>query len=901
MALLLLLVLYASSSVSVARGSRPPPRAIVTVTDVSPDASCCAVDQGNADPGGQMDGVAADPFNPNVVYASGEQSGVWRTTDGGAHWVHMSAGLTTGETNGEGASMAEPALAVDSPRRVDLLYAAADDDLAPGYAATGFGRTAGLYGSTDAARSWFRITLPGCPAPSVTGVAFAGGAAYAATSCGVAVSSDPTLASWAIVHPDGSAAQDEGIWSIAAEQKSVWACDYGSATLYRSIDEGQSWTPVPVAGANDCWSLAAVPNSSSQVAMVDQTPAGNFRVIVVDALNGAVSEPAVLPQPGGYPSGRPYVATAAIAGHAPSAGPGIGYTLLASNGDHLYELGNNNPQTWEQIAVEHFDQHGVAFAAGYDPDHGHCTLYITDDGGAFRATAAHTPCRVAGDTVRQALHGLHAFGSWALGLVARAHCPSHVSAPCPGIYLGANDNGTWGSAVGGHGNNVWHDMHCCGDSGAVLTDWLLPTRVVIPRGSGWTLRVSRNHAPPIGASSEKVSNIGRPGLGIGVEVQTMPGTSPASRGIYFAILTSRRGDQVVRNQAGNADGWLPVGPPILPAASITEIEVADGGRHIFLLKGATGNVLTLGRNAASRLAWVNRSNGLHFADDFVLDPFNGQILYATDLGDPASLSDDRVMRSTNGGLTWHLDSALTNLAHARGRFRMACGDGLGDQVRVTQTANGASPGFRYQCTVEAAAFDPFHPARRFVVLDPAGVFFSRDAGSHWVRLPGTSQIDRPTQAFFDPTPNPATGDGSLYVALHGHGLIRLDAPWSRIPIPTGAPPAPPPPPKPPPPPPAVGATALSLNCPARVTFPGLTITGTLVPPLPDAVVDIDILGPSNIGTRELTAFTDAASNYSFPFNGVVGRYTINASYAGDANHSGSASPPCDEEIFPPPG
>jgi hypothetical protein len=64
----------------------------------------------------------------------------------------------------------------------------------------------------------------------------------------------------------------------------------------------------------------------------------------------------------------------------------------------------------------------------------------------------------------------------------------------------------------------------CEDSGAVLTDWLLPTRVVIPRGSGWTLRVSRNHAPPTGASSEKVSNIGRPGLGIGVEIQTMPGT-----------------------------------------------------------------------------------------------------------------------------------------------------------------------------------------------------------------------------------------------------------------------------------------------------------------------------------------------------------------------------------------
>lgn len=381
----------------------------------------------------------------------------------------------------------------------------------------------------------------------------------------------------------------------------------------------------------------------------------------------------------------------------------------------------------------------------------------------------------------------------------------------------------------------------------------------------------------------------------------MPAHSPAARGIYFAIQTTRNGDRVLRNEAGNADGWRPVGPTVGPAGSVTEIEVANGGRNIFLLEGARGRVLTLGRNSRGRPAWINRSAGLRFADNFIVDPFDARILYATDLGDPTSLSDDLVMRSTNGGRTWRPDAALTNLAHARGRFRMACGAGLGDEARVQGTANGASPGFRYQCTLEAAAFDPTHPTRRFVVLDPAGVFFSRDAGSHWVRLPGTSTIDRPTQAFFDPAPNPSTGDGSLYVALHGHGLIRLDAKWSRIPIPTTAPLAPPPPPKPPPPPPATGATAITLDCPARVSFPGRTITGTLAPAIPNAVIHIDILGPPDIGARQFTAPTDAAGAYAFSFTGPVGRYTLSAFYAGDVNHTASSSAPCTVQIFPPPG
>jgi photosystem II stability/assembly factor-like uncharacterized protein len=875
----------------------------VRVTDVSPDAPCCAR-EASADPsdeGGQMDGVAADPGNPLIAYAAGEQSGVWKTVDGGQHWRHSSGGLATGETNGIGPFEAEPALAVDSADGKRLLYAAADDDLAPGFAASGFGHRGGLYASLDGAGRWTHVSLPGCPAPSVEGVAFGGGSAYAATACGVAVSTDPGLGAWKVVHPNGApAGLNEDIWTIAAQGSAVFACDNDTNRVYRSPDRGASWLLLAVPGASNCWSLAGVPDDTNKFVMVDENASSQFRVLLVDMSTQQSTELTGFPQPNGSPSGRPYVSTVFLTGHLTGQGPGRSYSVFASNGDRLFELGAGTTPSWTQLGKMHIDQHGLASASNYDPDHGHCTLYIANDGGVYRTSGAHKPCRVHSSVVRKVMHGLHAFGSFALGLVRQTRCPAHVAAPCPGLYLGANDNGTFGSAVGGHGRGVWHDLHCCGDSGAVLTDWRLPNRVVTPRGASWELHVSANGRPPVGASSDSVTDIATAGIGIGAQVQTLPGAHVPSKGIYFAIRTLDGADQLIRDSLGTAGGWRARGPT-LPASSITGLQVADGGATIYALSGATGKVITLGRAGTGQLVWQDRSSGLTFADDLIVDPFDGQILYATDLGDPNSMTDDRIMASTDGGRSWHEDVFLTRLAQDQGRFRMACGDGLGDAARVQGTVNTASTGFRYQCTLQAMAFDPSHPNRRFALLDPAGVAFSRDAGMHWVRLPVSTEIDRPTQAFFDPTRNPATGQGSLYVALHGHGLERVDANWSRLSIPTSPPPAPPPPPPPLPPPPPTGGSSVSLICPARANFPGFRVTGALSPPMPEAAIHVTVDGPPSVGTKELTATTDANGDYSLLFGGPVGRYTLQAFYAGDVDHRSSSSPSCAVQIFPPPG
>jgi hypothetical protein len=270
------------------------------------------------------------------------------------------------------------------------------------------------------------------------------------------------------------------------------------------------------------------------------------------------------------------------------------------------------------------------------------------------------------------------------------------------------------------------------------------------------------------------------------------------QGDYFAVKSlsrfngiSDQNDVIIRNQSATAAGWHAVTAE-MPPGTIGSLQVADGGSAIYILT-ANDNFGLVAAGSAGKVAravgsppgrWELRSNGLNQAFSLAVDPFNGSVLYATDLGDPARLDDDRIMRSENSGREWSQDVQLTRIALGGGRFRMACGNGVAAQVAPGfpnfSTAGGGGGGFRFQCTLAAMAFDPADFRRRWAVLDPAGVAFSRDGGNTWKALRVTLPMDRPTGAFYDPTPNPKTGQGSLYVALHGRGLIRVDARWPQL-------------------------------------------------------------------------------------------------------------------------
>jgi hypothetical protein len=79
------------------------------------------------------------------------------------------------------------------------------------------------------------------------------------------------------------------------------------------------------------------------------------------------------------------------------------------------------------------------------------------------------------------------------------------------------------------------------------------------------------------------------------------------------------------------------------------------------------------------------------------------------------------------------------------------------------------------------------------VLWPGGIAASPDAGGHWFsitdRIRGLGSLAsigsfhdllaRPYSALYDPAGGPG-GEGVLYVALRGRGLVRIDGPFSQL-------------------------------------------------------------------------------------------------------------------------
>ncbi|MFC1543737.1 WD40/YVTN/BNR-like repeat-containing protein [Gemmatimonadota bacterium] len=111
--------------------------------------------------------VDIDPANPNVVYAclwedregpwenanwSGKKGGIFKSTDGGAHWRKLAGGLPEGEN---GVEQADLVIAPSNPNRL--------------YATVAMGRGVGIFRSDDAGETWTRITQDSRPAGRIGG------------------------------------------------------------------------------------------------------------------------------------------------------------------------------------------------------------------------------------------------------------------------------------------------------------------------------------------------------------------------------------------------------------------------------------------------------------------------------------------------------------------------------------------------------------------------------------------------------------------------------------------------------------------------------------------------------------------------------------------------------------
>lgn len=723
-----------------------------TVRDVSPDRPYGSPGTDyppyGADPAGRVTSIAVDPGNSAVLYAASERAGVWKSTDGAGTWRQSGTGLRNGGSTGL------PGLAIDERNPQRLLYASSNDDFRPGHV---FG---GLYRSTNGAGSWEHVPLPGChPDPSVGKVQFGAGRGYAWTRCGVFSSDD--LVTWTMMTLPGSTT---GINALAVSGRTVFVCS--GTSVSRSVDGGRTWDAGSLTLPSACNFLSAAPTDSEPepVALAMHRAAETNEISLVNFRSGTVRDLRFGRRPGG--SGASTVFAARSTGASltiPSAE--AAFDVFASDADYFYQLVGDGD--WSRIESVHFDTWMVAFPRSYAPERGSCRAYVATDGGVF-ATEPGEPgrrCVAARLPWVRAQSGLHAFGS------------CQVAGAPPSLFLTSPDNGAWVSTTAGVPGASWvpMDRDCCGDNGMLLMDPALPSRVMSGRNGERVVYESPDGTvwPRGGTNIYRdlmVDGSTPPQQATFAQVMTLPGETTPTEADYISAVTPPTlsfFDHIVRNRRRDVGGWQDLSTSPLPRGTVVRVAVSGGhaAPTVYVLT-ADGQIRRGRVDGSGRIpSWEIISAGLTRAQNMYVNPYTPGVVYVTDT--------DAIKSTIDDGRTWQAETELTRIATNNAEFRLGCADSF--------------------CSLQDLLFVRNNPRVIVAILWPGGVAWSPDAGASWIpvteRLRGEGELSfvssfadliaRPYSGLYDPTGG-LGGEGVLYLALRGRGLVRIDGPFSRL-------------------------------------------------------------------------------------------------------------------------
>jgi hypothetical protein len=742
------------------------------ITDISPDSPFGTASDGT-DPAGKVAGIAVDP-DGRTMYAASEYAGVWKSTDAGRTWTQSGHGLRTGRSQGVRdarfdpsaaspfVSQGLPTLVLDpsAPRR--LIYAASDGDWFP---ASQFG---GLWISTDGAANWAHVNVTGCPQPvNVMSVAFTMGRGVAVTRCGFAVS-DASLVNWNI------APAPANFGAISAHGNRLFGC--GASQIFRTAAFTGAWDDGPIRIPGICISLDAIPGIDDLAAVIYFTGTGQrAEVAIADFAHNRL-------EPLGFNrdqigSGATRVFAARRPGTSAGSGPGAAFDVFATDQYHVFQFRGNND--WRLIAGVHVDTWDMAFSPAYDPAHGNCVAFVANDGGIHSNT--HTggvPCEAGEGPWVRAASGLHGFDSHTMAAIPQTPCgsPAH---PCSALYVPSGDNGTWVSLAGGIPGTSWTHMPCCGDTGFALTEPGNPGQMMTGRNGFRDIFRSGSARPPSASDSfvELTSDEMPDGVVNGdlppgfyvAQVQAVAGEAAAPDGDYIgfrsrADFPARPGDDMIIRLRNRSD-WQVISRQSLSRGSVIEVGITGGHAHptVFVLTRDQGIVHGAVDGSGLIPNWQSANgspaNGqVTSAGDMFVNPYQPGNVYVTDLG---SL---RIKVTTDSGAHWRVDDDLTAIATARGARSFGCNDHL--------------------CSLQQVIFSPNQPELRIAILTPNALAISRDSGAHWNSLsdyrlegmPGVEKfVDLLTHAYSGAyEQDPATGLGTLYLAMRGRGVVRLD-------------------------------------------------------------------------------------------------------------------------------
>jgi uncharacterized repeat protein (TIGR01451 family) len=730
------------------------------VADVNPDS----LTSGNLF-GGRVVAFATNPINTQIVFAASEFGGLWKSTNHGSSWSHVDQ--------------------VPLTAMQDVQIASSDSNLmiATGaYDGSTDNRGGGIWRSLDGGNTWAKAPGSNVCAPirSNNGrkIAIAPGTPgsltiLVGTDCGIAKSTN-SGASWTLVNPPGS----NRIWDVKVRQVGpslqVDAC--GDGGYVRSNNGGSTWptetdwsaatfphplvgTPPAPGNAGDPCRVATAPQDANTVLMAARSPVPNpgdgigetFQLESDDggvnwhdlnvSIDGNGRDPSVIISPafdGAANHFEVFFMTDQTTMHqecdtnnAQRCSDGAPNTNTACVGSPGAVNG-----AWAQYdsSIPHCGTDPGDLAI--DPTSG-CPFLEGGDGGIFATASGCTN----NPTFTNANAGLHAL--WVYQAAATAVPAGSPVNPAPhtDVYYGMQDNGQVCS------NNDAAAFHNCGGADVfnTLADRDGPPSAVLKNQNGGFGLSAEDGTSGLGWTSPPASRLdgvvqfGNQSYAFITDDNPAAPTAPT----YQVQVTTNGGTtwtQMGPNLPGPPAGAIVASGTATTPVFYLELTVA-GAPKIYRLTGPLNGTATLAQTAGT---------GITSPSTYNVDPTDPLRLYAVDT---AGAGAAKV--STNGGSSWTVDAALTNIVTKGGAYPF-------------QTPIGAN--------VSAFGFDP-NSDTVLAGTNFSGVYASTDNGADWSALRGSEQIPRVQNFTFD-NRNP----GTAYVGSQGRGVWRITLPHADLSI-----------------------------------------------------------------------------------------------------------------------
>jgi hypothetical protein len=342
-----------------------------------------------------------------------------------------------------------------------------------------------------------------------------------------------------------------------------------------------------------------------------------------------------------------------------------------------------------------------------------------------------------------------------------------AGATAEGLYLGAQDNGSFGTTNAGVNLPTWINRDCCDVHNIAAS----PARVFYTVCCGLSLVVRTPDL--LGGGLITTSPTGSV---VGFRIPDALGRFAANG--YVAVTSS--GVFITTDITTNPITWTQLGAATSPATPRNVYVAVSAGTPTFYVQTGNGNGITpdpifrfVGTNAAGAWQQVSPPNNAGGFGVFAVDPNDPNRLLASHL---SATSDPEMIRSTNGGATWNNLPALDNLMTGGGAFRY-------QNTRGPAVLGGfAGIIFRGYPMPSLVAFDPEDARILLAGGAESGLFLSLNDGATWELVSGPSNrtgcgmphLPRPSFAYFD-----HEGSGSLesvlnvYVGTQGRGVWRL--------------------------------------------------------------------------------------------------------------------------------